>query len=50
MVVCFFLNLAKNKSIEESILFHKLLLGSVQFSKRFGTGSKKNSYRTFRLF
>lgn len=42
MVVSFFLNLAKNKSIEEVTTFHKLLFNNSGFTKPFGTNSKKN--------
>ncbi len=50
MVVSFFLNLAKNKSIEEVIVFYKLLLDDYKHSYPFGASFKKNYCRTFRLF
>jgi hypothetical protein len=44
MFVSFFLNLAKNKSIEEIIVFHKLLFDNSKFPNSFGTNTKKNHY------
>jgi hypothetical protein len=41
-VVRFFLNLAKNKSIEETILYHKFLLGNFKFPKPYGASTQKN--------
>lgn len=46
-VVSFFLNLAKNISIDEITVFHKLLFGNTKFPKPFGTSSQKNHYRKF---
>jgi hypothetical protein len=47
MVVSFFLNLAKNKSIEEVTIFHKLLFDHFKFAKPFGASTKKNPCRAF---
>ena len=41
-IVSFFLNLAKNKSIEEVTVFHLFLLGDFKFPKPFGASTQKN--------